>query len=97
MPEVRGGREIRHLVDDGVGPCRNHRSAHAVGIEAVGNDRLRTQSPHKVCFCRTPCRADHRMTRGDQRRNKILTDRAGRARNKDAHPVLLNSLQSSRT
>jgi hypothetical protein len=37
------------------------------------------------------------MTRGDQRRNKILADRAGRARNKDAHPVLLNSLQSSRT
>src|SRR5438477_9517307 len=28
MTEVRGGREICHLVDDRVGLCRNHRSAH---------------------------------------------------------------------
>jgi hypothetical protein len=85
MGEIAGVGERRHLVNDDLRPGLEDEPAHEWTVESVGDQSRRACSFDLRSFCRSSRQARYLMPRRDEQRDEPAADRAGRARNQNAH------------
>ena len=89
VPQVGRSREIRHLVNNGIGPRGDNGRANGHRVETVGDDGFGPHAPDGFRLRRGAGQAHDRMTCRDQCGDERAADGAGGACNEDSHGVLL--------
>jgi hypothetical protein len=80
----------RQLMDDHIGPCCGHGVGDLMGIKRIRDHRHSAQRVEHRLVRRVTRHAMNLMTRGDQARHQLLSNRSRRTRHEHSHHQLLD-------
>ena len=87
LAQIRRAAEVRHLVNDHVGPDGPNDLAHLGSIESIDNGGLAAELSDLINFRRAPRGTDDLMTGRNQPRHEVSTQGTRGAGNEDTHVV----------